>query len=61
MWASAAMTAPTRGTFRLVRDSRADNKQIEEVPGVMPNQEAEMADLRGATYFGKIDILLRYW
>ena len=27
----------------------------------MPNQEAEMADLRGATCCGKLDMLQRYW
>ena len=32
-------------------DYRAVNKQIEKVPGVMPNQEAEMADLRGGDMF----------
>ena len=37
------------------------NKQIEKVPGVMPNQEAEMADLEGATCFGKHEMLEGYW
>ena len=37
------------------------NKQIEKISGVMPKQEAEMADLRGATCFGKLDMLRRYW
>ena len=27
----------------------------------MPNQEAEMADLRGAACFGKLDMLQGYW
>ena len=35
-------------------------KQIEKAPGVMPNQEAEMADLRGVTCFGKLYKLQRY-
>ena len=60
VWASAAMAAPKKGGFRLVSDYRAVDKQIEEIPGVMPNQEAEMADLRGATYFGKLDTLQGY-
>ena len=42
VWASAAMDAPQKGGFRLVSDYRAVNKQIKKVPGVMPNQEAEM-------------------
>ena len=40
---------------------RAVNKKTAKVPGVMPNQEAEMADLRGATCFGKLDMLQGYW
>ena len=55
------MAAPKKGGFRLVSDYRAVNKQIEKVPGVMPNQEVEMADLRGAACFGKLDILHGYW
>ena len=42
-------------------DCRAVNKQIEKVSGVMPNQEEEMADLRGATCFGKLDMLQGCW
>ena len=56
MWASTTMAAPKKGGFCLVSDYRAVNKQIEKVPGVMPNQEAKMADLRGA-----IDMLQGYW
>ena len=55
--ASAAMTAPKKRYFLFVIDYLAVNKQIEKVPGVMPNQEAEMADLRGATCFGKLKML----
>ena len=51
VWDSAAMAAPRKGRFCLVSDYRAVNKQIEKVPGAMPNQEAEMADLRGAYMF----------
>ena len=50
-----------QGGFCLVSDYRAVNKQIEKVPGVIPNQKTEMADLRGATYFGKLDMLQGYW
>ena len=46
---------------RLVSDYRTVHKQIEKVPGVMPNQEAEMIDLRGATCFVKLDMLQGYW
>ena len=59
--ASAAMTALKKGGFRLVRDYRAVNKPLEKVLGVMPTQEAEMADLRGLTCFGKLHILQGYW
>ena len=61
VWASAAMAAPKKGGFCLVNDYRAVNKKIEKVLGVMPNQEAEMVDLRGATCFGKLDMLQGYW
>ena len=50
VWRSVAMAAPKRGGFRLVSD-------YHEVSGVMPNQEAEMADLQGATCFGKLERL----
>ena len=43
------MAAPKKGGFRLASDYRAVNKQVGNIPDVMPNQEAEMADLRGAT------------
>ena len=61
VWASAAIDAPKKGGFRLMSDYRAVDKQIEKVPGVMPNQEAEMADLRRVTCFGKLDMLQGYW
>ena len=41
-------------------DYRTMNKQIEVVSGVMPNQEAEMVDLRRARCFGKLDMLQGY-
>ena len=61
VWASAAMAAPKKGGFRLGSDYRAVNKHIKKVSGVMLNQEAEMANLRGATCFGKLDMLQGYW
>ena len=54
------MAAPKKGGFHLVSDYRAVNKKIEKAPGVMPNQEAEMADLQGAACFGKLDTLQGY-
>ena len=58
--ASVAMAAPKKGGFCLMSDYRAFNKQIEKVPGVMPNQEAEMTDLRETTCFGMLDMLQKY-
>ena len=54
VWASAAIAAPKKGGFRLMSDYRAVNKQIEKVRGVMPNQEAEMVDLRGRHVLGRL-------
>ena len=56
VWASATKAAPKKGRFRLVTDHRAVNKQMEKVLGVMPNKETEMANLRGAACFGKLDM-----
>ena len=61
MWASTAMAAPKKGRFCSVSDYRAVNKQIEKVLGVMPDQEAGMADLWGVIYFGKLDMLQGCW
>ena len=47
-------------TFRLVSDYQAVNSQVEQRPGVMPNQE-DMRELLGAKYFGKLDLLQGYW
>ena len=57
---SAAMAAHKKGVFRSVSDYRAVNKQIEKVLDVMLNQEVEMADMRRATCFGKLDMLQGY-
>ena len=56
VWASAAMAAPKKGGLCSVIDYSMVNKQIEKVPGVMPNQE-EMADSRELTCFEKLDML----
>ena len=61
VWANAAMAALKKGGFRLMSDYHVVNKQIEKVPGLMPNQEAQITDLRGATCFGKLDMLQEYW
>lgn len=61
VWASAAMAVPKKGGYRLVSDYRAVNKQVKKVPAIMPNQEATMARLRGAKFFGKSDMLQGYW
>ena len=46
-------------TFRLVSEYQAVNSQVEQSPGVMPNQE-DMRDLLGAKCFGKLDLLQGY-
>ena len=61
MGASVTMAAPKKEVVRFVRCYRAVNKHIEKVPYTMPNQEMEMADLRGMTCFGKIDMLQVFW
>ena len=60
VWASPAMPVPKRDTFRLVSDYQAVNSQVEQSPGVMPNQE-DMRELLGAKCFGKLDLLQAYW
>ena len=59
MWASPAMAVPKRDTFRLVSDYQAVNSQVEQSPGMMPNQE-DMRELLGAKCFGKLDLLQGY-
>ena len=49
VWASPAMAVPKRDTF-LVSDYPAVNSQVEQSPGVMPNQE-DMRELLGAKCF----------
>ena len=61
VWASAAMATPKKGGYRLVSDFRAANKQVEKVPGVMPNPEASMAQLSAAKFYGSLDLLQGYW
>lgn len=45
MRACAAMAVPRKGAHCLVSDYRATNKQIEEVPVVMPDQEVNITCL----------------
>ena len=52
---------PRTKEFRLGSDRHQVNKKIEKITGVMPNQEVEMADLRGAACFEKLDMLQAYW
>ena len=40
---------------------RAPSQQVEKVPGVMPNQEASMAKLSEARFYGSLEILQGYW
>ena len=54
------MAVPKKNTFRLVSDYQAVNSQVEQSPGVMPNQE-DMRELLGVKYFGKLDLLQGYW
>ena len=54
VWASAAMTTPKKGGFRLVSDFRAANQRVEKVPGAMPNQEASMAKLSEGKFYGSL-------
>ena len=48
VWASRAMATPIIGGFRLMNDFRAAKQRVENVPGVMPNQEASMAKVSEA-------------
>eukprot|EP00752_Nemacystus_decipiens_P002231 g2116.t1 len=63
VWASAAMVLPKKQPqqFRLVADYRPVNARVEQVPAVMPNQEASMAKLSEAKYYGSLDMLQGYW
>ena len=47
--------------FRLVRDFRAANQQVEKVPGMILNKEASMAKLSEARFYGSLDLLQGYW
>ena len=42
-------------------DFRAANQRVEKVPGVMPNQEASMAKLSEAEFYGSLDLLQGYY
>ena len=45
----------------MVNDVRPANQQVEKVPGVMLNQEASMAKLSEAGFYGSLDLLQDYW
>lgn len=55
VWAGAAMAVPKKGGCRFVSDYRAADSHIEKETVVMPNQEVDMARLRGAHVFRKLD------
>ena len=59
--ASAAIATPRKDGFHILSDSRAANQQVEKVSGVMPNQEASMAKLSEARFYGSLEILQGYW
>ena len=61
VWASAAMATLKEGGFRLVSDFRAATQRVEKVSGVMPNQEANMATLSEANFFGSLYLFQGYW
>ena len=61
VWASKAMATPRKGGFCMVSDLRAINQQVEKVPGVMSNQEATIAKLSEARFYGTLDLLQGYW
>ena len=60
VWASAAIDTPKKGGVRMVSDFRAANLQVEKVPGLTPDQEANMAKLSEARFEGSLDLLQGY-
>ena len=44
----------------MVSDFRASKQQAEKVPGGMPNQEASIAKLSEARFYGSLDLLQGY-
>lgn len=61
VWASSIMAVFKKGGFGFVNSYRAINSTIEKAPVVLPNQKADMAQLRGAHWFGKLDMLKGFW
>ena len=55
------MVPKQNGRGRMVGDFRAVNKQVKKVPSVMPDQEASMAKLTAARFFGSMDMLQGLW
>ena len=66
VWASAVMVLPKKRPqqFRLVAEYWPVNARVEQIPAVMPNEEASMAKLnvaRGQGVYGSLDMLQGYW
>jgi transposase InsO family protein len=61
-WGSAPRVVPKKdGSLRMTVDLRAVNEVTEPKTWPMPHQEAEMADLEGATCFFGLDGFKQYW
>lgn len=62
-WAAAPVLVPKHGLalFRLTFDLRPINAVTKKIALAMPNIEAELVDLRGATCFAHIDFVSGYW
>ena len=61
VWISAAMATPKKEGFRIVSEFPAAHQKVEKVPGVVLNQEAGMAKLIEARFYGRLDLLQGYW
>jgi len=61
-WGSAPRVVPKKdGSLRMTVDLRAVNEVTEPRSWPMPHQEAEMADLEGASCFFGLDGFKQYW
>lgn len=61
VWASTAKAASKNGGYCFLSDYQAVSSQIQKVPVVMPNRNAEVPQLTGAHVFGKLNMLDGYW
>ena len=60
-WAAPSLPVPKKdGTYRLVLDYGALNKQIEKTCWPLPQINAVIDPLQGNMYFSNIDLLLEY-